>query len=62
MVSHNKHSIIFLHLTDLLQEFQVSLTDITPDKLKRETKIKYKRRKEENVMTKFVKALLPLIS
>ena len=62
MVSHNEHSIIFLHRTDLLQELQVSLTDITPDKLKRETKIKYKRRKEENVMTKFGKALLPLIS
>ena len=56
MVRHNEHSITFLQLTGLLHVLQINLADIRPDKLiKKETK-----RDKKNVMTKLIKALLPL--
>ena len=55
MVRHNEHSIKFLQLTDLLRVLHITLADIRPDK-----SIKKKKKKRKNVMTKLVKALLPL--
>ena len=55
MVRHNEHSIKFLQLTDLLHVLQITFADIRPDK-----SIKKEREREKNVMTKLMKALLPL--
>ena len=56
MVRHSEHSIKFLQPTDLLHVFQITFADIRPDK-----SIKKRREREkENVMTKLMKALLPL--
>ena len=54
MVRHNEHSIKFLYLNDLLHVLQITFADIRPDK-----SIKKSERKK-NVMTKLMKALLPL--
>ena len=54
MVRHNEHSIKFLYLNDLLHVLQITFADIRPDK-----SIKKNERKK-NVMTKLMKALLPL--
>ena len=56
MVRHNEHSITFLQLTGLLHVLQINLADIRPDKLIK----KEKKRDKKNVMTKLIKALLPL--
>ena len=53
MVRHNEHSIKFLQLTDLLHVLQITFADIRPDK-------SIKKKREKNVMTKLMKALLPL--
>ena len=52
MVRHNEHIITFLQLTDLLYVLQITFADIRPDK-----SIK---KRDKNVMTKLMKALLPL--
>ena len=51
MVRHNEHSIKFLQVTDLLHVLQITSADIRPDK---------SLKKRKNVMTKLMKALLPL--
>ena len=58
MIKHNEHSLKVLQLADLLKVLQVTLAEIIPGKFKKRKK---KIRKEENVMTKLLKALLPLI-
>ena len=56
MVRHNEHSIKFLQLTGLLHVLQINLVDIRPDKsIKKKTK-----ERKKNMMTKLMKALLPL--
>ena len=52
MVRHNEHIITFLQLTDLLYVLQITFADIRPDKSIKKT--------DKNVMTKLMKALLPL--
>ena len=56
MVRHSEHSIKFLQLADLLHVFQITFADIRPDK----SIIKRRERKKENLMTKLMKALLPI--
>ena len=53
MVKHNQHLIKFLQLTDLLHVLQITFADIRPDN-------SIKKKREKNVMTKLIKALLPL--
>ena len=68
MVKHNEHSIKFLQLTDLLHVLQVTLAENRPGKFvclffskKKKKETRQKDRKEENLMTRLVKALLPPI-
>ena len=56
MVRYNEHSIKFLQLTDLLHVLQITFADIRPDKSIK----KKERERKKNVMTKLMKALLPL--
>ena len=60
MVGCNEHSIKFIQLTELLHVLQVTQTDKTRHKNQIIMKNK-KRMKEENVMAKLVKGLLPFI-
>ena len=53
IVRHSEHSIKCLQLTDLLHVLQIAFADIRPDK-------SIKERERKNVMTKLMKALLPL--
>ena len=61
MVRHNEHSIKFLQLTDLVHELQIIPADIRPKKLKKSQRKEAKKRKEENLITKLIKILLPPI-
>ena len=53
MVRHNEHSIKVLQMTDLLHVLQITLADIRPGK-------SIKKTEKKNLMTKLMKALLPL--
>ena len=61
MVRHNEHSIKFLQLTDLVHVLQIIPADIRPNKLKKSQRKEAKKRKEENLITKLIKILLPPI-
>ena len=61
MVRHNEHSIIFLQLTGLVHALQVIPADIRLDKFKKSQRKEAKKKKEENLITKLIKTLLPPI-